>query len=41
MKIDFFKDGEGAILMTAVGTTLYLDKISFHTALTCLLEVSV
>jgi hypothetical protein len=26
MKIDFSKDGEGAILMTAVGNTLYLDK---------------
>ena len=26
MKIDFSKHGEGAILMTAVGTTLYLDK---------------
>ena len=26
MKIDFSKDGEGAILMTALGNTLYLDK---------------
>ncbi len=26
MQIDFSKNGEGSILMTAVGNTLYLDK---------------
>ena len=26
MEIDFSKNGEGAVLMTAVGNTLYLDK---------------
>lgn len=26
LKIDFSKNGEGVILMTAIGTSLYLDK---------------
>lgn len=26
MKIDFSKNGEGSILMTAIGNSLYLDK---------------
>lgn len=26
LKIEFSKNGEGAVLMTAIGTSLYLDK---------------
>lgn len=26
LKIDFSKNGEGAVLMSAIGTSLYLDK---------------
>ena len=30
LKIDFSKNGEGAILMTAIGTSLYLDKATVN-----------
>lgn len=33
IKLDFSKNGEGKILMTAVGETLYLDKIKRDTKL--------
>ncbi len=32
-KLDFSINGEGRVLMTAVGTTLYLDKIKRETKL--------
>ena len=31
LKIDFSKDGEGLILMTQVGNSLYLDKATIDT----------
>ncbi|MEE0929555.1 MAG: hypothetical protein UIM53_00985 [Acutalibacteraceae bacterium] len=33
IKLDFSKNGEGKILMTAIGDTLYLDKIKRDTKL--------